>query len=81
MITKAGGKSWGEALKEDIFDPLHMERTITVHDTMLDNVAKAYMAFADGSLHHEPRPFPEDGQVMEGAVAVQSCVQDLLVFL
>lgn len=57
-----------------------MSRTITTHDTKLDKVAEGYMALSDGKLYHQPHPFPEDGKVMEGAVAVQSCVRDLLIF-
>lgn len=80
VVEKLGGESWGNVLKEHIFDPLQMNRTITDHDTPLDNVAEAYMALTDGSPYHLPRPFPEDGKVMEGAVAVQSNVRDLLTF-
>ena len=80
VIQKLSGQSWGSFLKESIFDPLGMHRTITDHSSKLDNIAEAYMAFGDGTPYHLPRPFPEDGKIMEGAVAVQSNVRDLLVF-
>ena len=72
--------SWGAALKKEIFEPLGMERTITRRESDLDNRAEAYAALADGTPHHLPRPFPEDGQIMQGAVGVQSCVHDLLLY-
>ena len=80
VITQLGDRSWGLALKEDIFDPLGMHRTITTHNTKLDNVAESYMALSDGTPYHQPRPYPEDGTVMEEAVAVQSCVHNFLIF-
>ena len=80
VVQKLSGQSWGTFLKQTIFDPLRMDRTVTDHSPGLDNIAEAYMAFADGKPYHLPRPFPEDGKIMEGAVAVQSSVRDLLCF-
>jgi CubicO group peptidase (beta-lactamase class C family) len=80
VITTLSGESWGTMLRNEIFDPLEMPRTITEHNTDLDNVAEAYMALSNGTPYHLPRPFPEDGKVMEGACAVQSNVQDLLTY-
>jgi CubicO group peptidase (beta-lactamase class C family) len=62
IIEKLSGKSWGTFLEERIFKPLQMHRTNPRHDTDLDNVANAYMAFSNGSFHHLPRPFPGDGK-------------------
>lgn len=78
VVTRLSGESWGTMLKERIFDPHGMSRTITEHDTSLSNIAESYMALADGTPYHLPWPDPEDGKVMEGAVAVQSNVHDLL---
>ncbi|KAL8791715.1 MAG: hypothetical protein Q9195_005722 [Heterodermia aff. obscurata] len=72
--------SWGAALKNEIFAPLGMHRTITTRESELDKRAEAYAALTDGISHHLPRPFPEDGQIMAGAVGVQSCVSDLLLY-
>ena len=80
VVQELTGQSWGTFLKQAIFDPLGMNRTVTDHSPDLDNIAEAYMAFADGTPYHLPRPFPEDGKIMEGAVAVQSNVRDLLWF-
>lgn len=38
------------------------------------------MALCKGNPYRLPRPYPEDGKVMEGACAVQSNVQDLLTY-
>jgi CubicO group peptidase (beta-lactamase class C family) len=78
VVTRLSGKSWGTMLKEQIFEPLGMSRTITEHDPSLDNVSESYMALSNGTPYHLPQPSPEDGKVMEGAVAVQSNVHDLL---
>jgi CubicO group peptidase (beta-lactamase class C family) len=72
--------SFGTVLQNNIFRPLGMKRTITKRDANIDNRAEPYFAMSDGSPHHLPRPFPEDGKVMQGAVAVQSCVHDLLIY-
>ena len=80
ITQKLTRETWGTALRKEIFEPLGLNRTITKHDTDLDNVAKSYMALENGRPFHLPRPFPEDGTVMEGAVAVQSNVADLLKF-
>nr|POE47800.1 hypothetical protein CFP56_01129 [Quercus suber] len=77
VITTLSGETWGAFLKSQMFDRLGMKRSTTNHDTSLDNVAEAYIALLSGRPHHLPRPFPGDGKVMQGAVAVQSCVSDL----
>lgn len=73
-------RSWGAALKKEIFDPLGMKRTITSREVDLDNRAEPYFALSDGTPYHLPRPFPEDGKIMQGAVGVQSSVHDLLLY-
>lgn len=45
VITTLSGESWGTMLKNEIFDPLEMPRTITEHNTDLDNVAEAIWRF------------------------------------
>ena len=78
VVTRLSGKSWGAMLKERIFDPLGMSRTVTKQDPSMDNVAEPYTALRDGTSYHLPQPSPEDGTVMQGAVAVRSNVNDLL---
>lgn len=80
VIEEVGGKSWGNVLNAEVIEPLGMKRTVTDHNTSLDNVAKSYIALSDGSPHNIPRPFPESGKIMAGATAVQSNVRDLLKF-
>ena len=80
ITTLADEDSWGTALQKEIFEPLGMKRTITSRHSELGNRAEAYVALADGTPYHLPRPFPEDGQIMQGAVGVQSCVHDLLLY-
>lgn len=53
VIETLSGKTWGTYLQEHIFNPLSMRRTITNHDTKLDNVAEAYMALSNGKPYHQ----------------------------
>jgi len=80
VTEKLAGKSWGEFLRERVFDSLGMKRMTTNHSPDIANVAKAYMALADGTPYHVSRPMPEDGRLLEGAAAIQSNVRDLLTF-
>lgn len=82
-ITTAlsGDLSWGTTLKHNIFEPLGMSRTITSNKTGLDNRAEPYQALSDGTPYHlERRPTFEDGRIMQGAIGIQSCVRDLLIY-
>ena len=80
ITTLAEEDSWGAALKKEIFEPLGMKRTITSRESDLDNRAEPYFALTDGTPYHLPRPFLEDGQIMQGAAGVQSSVHDLLLY-
>ncbi|KAI1156407.1 beta-lactamase/transpeptidase-like protein [Nemania diffusa] len=82
IITALSGEfSWGTALKTNIFEPLGMSRTITSSESSVDNRAEPYQSLSSCTPHHlEPRPQFEDGKLMQGAVGVQSCVRDLLVY-
>ncbi|KAL8838630.1 MAG: hypothetical protein Q9170_002076 [Blastenia crenularia] len=80
VTALAEESSWGTALAKAIFEPLGMKRTITSRETTLDNRAEPYFALSDGTPYHLPRPFPEDGKIMQGAVGVQSSVHDLLLY-
>lgn len=80
VLEKLTQQEWGEFLKERFFQPLEMRRTVTACDPILDNIAEGYMALADGTPYHVPRPKIEDGNAMEGAAGVQSTVIDLLKF-
>lgn len=57
-----------------------MADTSMKHNPDSDNVAEAYMALADGTPYHVPRPELEDGKLLEGAAAVQSNVRELLIW-
>ncbi|KAJ8118168.1 hypothetical protein ONZ43_g4045 [Nemania bipapillata] len=81
ITTLSGQFSWGTALKMSIFEPLGMSRTITSSKSDLDNRAEPYQALSNHTPHRlEPRPQFEDGKIMQGAVGVQSCVRDLLIY-
>ncbi|XXH02014.1 hypothetical protein Hte_008379 [Hypoxylon texense] len=82
LITAlSDGLSWGNTLENNIFEPLGLSRTITSNSTGLDNGAEPYQALSNGTSHHlDRRPSFEDGQIMQGAVGVQSCVRDLLTY-
>ncbi|KAI0467406.1 beta-lactamase/transpeptidase-like protein [Xylaria cf. heliscus] len=82
IITALSGEiSWGTALKTNIFEPLGMSRTITSSESNMDNRAEPYQALSNCTPYHlETRPQFEDGKLMQGAVGVQSCVRDLLIY-
>jgi CubicO group peptidase (beta-lactamase class C family) len=77
LIEHLGGASWGEFLKDRIFDPLGMARTFTTKQKDDDNIAKAYIALSNGDPWEVEEPDGEDGEILEGALAVKSCVRDL----
>lgn len=80
MIERASGISWGQFLKKKIFDPLHLQRTTTVRNPEVDNVAEGHMALSDSHcIQNKERPHVSDGQLTCGANGVQSSVSDLLV--
>lgn len=80
MIERASGVSWGQFLKKKIFDPLHLQRTTTVRNPEVDNVAEGHMALSDSRcIQNKERPHVSDGQLTCGANGVQSSVSDLLV--
>ncbi len=80
LVEFLGGMSWGSFLSKKILAPLQMTRTVTEHFADLTNVAKAYMSLANGNPYHLPVPEGEDGDSLEGALAVRSCVKDLLIY-
>ena len=80
MIERASNVSWGQFLKKRIFDPLHLQRTTTVRNPKLDNIAEGHMALSDGGcIPNMERPHVSDGELTCGANGVQSSVSDLLV--
>ena len=80
VVSKLSGESWGTFLKDKILHPLGMNQTTTDLKPESEDVAKAYMALANGTPYPVPRPSPEDGSLNEGAAAIQSNVNDLLKF-
>ena len=74
-------QSFGEALKQHIFAPLGMNRTMFARESDVDNRAECYQDFSDGTPFHFPhRPCLDDGAIMQGAIGAQSCVRDLLIY-
>ncbi|KAJ9650775.1 hypothetical protein H2198_009930 [Neophaeococcomyces mojaviensis] len=80
LIEHLSGVSWGDYLKQHIFDPVGMNRTFTKRQQKDKNVAKAYITLANGEPWEVKEPDGEDGEIMEGALAVKSCVRDLLKY-
>jgi CubicO group peptidase (beta-lactamase class C family) len=78
LIEHLSGESWGTFLKKNIFEPLNMDRTVTERKPPIANVAKAYMALKNGKPYLLPEPDGEDGDIIEGALGVKSCIHDLL---
>ncbi|KAK4550295.1 hypothetical protein LTR36_003262 [Oleoguttula mirabilis] len=80
LIEHIDGRSWGKFVKDHIFDPLGLHRTVTAKQRDDDNVAKAYVTLANGEPWEIEEPDGEDGEILSGALAVRSCVRDLLKY-
>lgn len=61
MIERVSGISWGQFLKKKIFDPLRLQRTTTVRNPEVDNVAEGHMAMSDSHcIQNKERPDVSD---------------------
>ncbi|QKX62647.1 uncharacterized protein TRUGW13939_09808 [Talaromyces rugulosus] len=82
-IEELSGKSWGTTVKEKLFEPLNLTRTIFWNDnegSYDDNVAKPYVALDDASPYSIPWPKLADGKIMSPAMGLRSSVNDLLIW-
>lgn len=76
ITTLSGDPPRRTTLKNSIFEPLKMSR-ITTNESKLENRTQPYQALSDFTPHIlDSRPQFEDGQIMQGAVGVESCVRD-----
>lgn len=81
LVTQPlSGLSLGAYLVKHFFEPLGMMGTSVVRPLDGDNVSEAYMALADGTPALTDRPSVGDDQIMFGAMGVNSCVKDLLIW-
>lgn len=82
VCKEMGGESWGSKLHSKFFDPLGMTRTdARGQRERFDNVAKAYMVLDNKSPVRVPMT-PQSGATLMGAAGgVQSCIDDLLIFI
>ncbi|KAK4455290.1 beta-lactamase/transpeptidase-like protein [Podospora aff. communis PSN243] len=73
--------SLGEYLVKHFFEPLEMKNTTVVRppDGSSD-ISEGYMALSSGTPARTERPFAGNDQIMFGAMGVNSCVKDLLIF-
>ncbi|KAK0744941.1 beta-lactamase/transpeptidase-like protein [Apiosordaria backusii] len=79
-IAKVSGRTAGAVMKEKIFQPLGMGRTITspADDPLDGNVAKGYSVLDKGSLLRLEEPELRDGTANAGAGCVRSTVNNML---
>jgi CubicO group peptidase (beta-lactamase class C family) len=79
VIDKASGSSWADLLRDRIFKPLQLTRTLLDHPASDDgNVAKAYEALDDASPV-EIHTVKATEKTMSGAAAgLRTCTKDLL---
>lgn len=80
LIEHLSCMSFGRFIKKHVLDPLGLARTATSSLWDEKNVAKPYIALADGTPWLLPEPDGQDGQILSGALAVRSCVRDLLKY-
>ncbi|KAI9723947.1 MAG: hypothetical protein M1812_000665 [Candelaria pacifica] len=76
-IEVLSGQDWGERLKDKIFKPLGLRRTVT-EPVRESNVAKYYSVLDDRTPCQVPSPKLGDNTLLAGAGGVYSCVNDLL---
>ena len=74
------GLSLGEYLVKHFFGPLGMARTSVVRGPGDGDISESYMALASGTPARTERPSVVDDKIMFGAIGINSCVKDLLVF-
>ncbi|KAJ4252022.1 hypothetical protein NW762_011323 [Fusarium torreyae] len=79
LIAKVCDTSTGQAIKENIFRPLGMDRSCTSATEYVDkNVAKGYTVLQDGTPLDLGDPKLEDGDIQGAAGFVRSSVNDML---
>jgi CubicO group peptidase (beta-lactamase class C family) len=80
MIDKVSSSSWADLLRDRIFKPLQLKRTMLDYPPKDDgNVAKAYSALDDASPT-EIHTVKATDKIFSGAAAgLRTCVKDLLV--
>lgn len=78
LIDNLSPLKWARMIKTYILQPLSMDRTVTEMKPGLENVAEGYMTLANGDPYWVGRPDGQDGDILEGALAIQSSVRDLL---
>ncbi|KAF2430728.1 hypothetical protein EJ08DRAFT_219128 [Tothia fuscella] len=74
VIEKLTRDTWGRFLTEEIFRLNRMMNTTLHHVTESETYAEGYMSLTDDT------PGLEEGKLLEGAVAVQSNIRELLQF-
>lgn len=75
LIKKVTGKSWGDNVRERIFEPLGMSRTITTIDSL---AAKGNFATPHALIKDQNVPIPwEDWEEIGATGGIISCVDDL----
>jgi CubicO group peptidase (beta-lactamase class C family) len=80
LIQVVSGKTWAQFLEDHIFRPLAMRRTFTKPVTNDLNVANAYMCLQNKDAKQLPWPDGGDGKILEGAIGIRSCINDLLAY-
>ena len=80
MIDKVSGSSWADLLRDRIFKPLELTRTLLDYPAPDDsNVAKAYEAMDDACPVEIDTVKATDKTMSGGAAGVRTCTKDLLV--
>ncbi|KAI8711523.1 hypothetical protein NCS52_01416100 [Fusarium sp. LHS14.1] len=79
LILRESKLSYGEFIKQEIFDKIEMKRTYT--DASFDgNHALPYLVFDDKEPMSVSLPSLDDGVAFDSSGSVRSCVEDLLLW-
>ncbi|KAL2672317.1 hypothetical protein Neosp_013021 [[Neocosmospora] mangrovei] len=79
LILRESKLSYGDFIKQEIFDKINMKRTYT-DASFDDNHALPYLVFEDKEPMSVSLPSLDDGVAFDSSGSVRSCVEDLLIW-
>ncbi|KAJ5609032.1 hypothetical protein N7528_009599 [Penicillium herquei] len=80
IITQESGVSFGEFIRQEIFNPLKMKRTSCSNPEGDDNYARPYLVYGEGRFEAVSLPTLVDEGAFDSSGSVRSCVRDVLLW-
>lgn len=80
IITQQSDRSFGDFVRQEVFDPLNMKRTFCFNPDGDDNYAKPYLVYGNGKFEAVPFPTLVSGLVFDSSGSIRSCVRDILTW-